>query len=156
MSQNSPASSDPVRLYTIGFAGKSAQEFFGLLQRAGIKRMVDIRLNNVSQLAGFTKKADLEYFLKAIAGIEYIHLPSFSPTKSILDAYKDKQMSWSEYERQFKELLEDRRPDRGLVPTDFDMNCLLCSEPTAEQCHRRLTAEYLRKRWGGSVTITHL
>lgn len=156
MSQVTPASTEAVRLYTIGFAGKSAQEFFGLLQQAGIKRLVDIRLNNVSQLAGFTKKTDLEYFLRVIAGIGYVHLPALAPTKQILDAYKDKQISWAQYEQEFKSLLEDRHPERTISAAEFDMNCLLCSEPTAEQCHRRLSAEYLRERWGNRVMIRHL
>lgn len=156
MSQPMPADTPEVRIYTIGFAGKSAREFFSLLQQAGIRRLVDIRLNNISQLAGFTKRADLEYFLQALAGIQYAHMPAFAPTKQILDAYKDKQMTWTQYEQEFKSLLEDRRPERTISASEFDRNCLLCSEPTAEQCHRRLSAEYLRERWGNAVIIHHL
>jgi uncharacterized protein (DUF488 family) len=144
-----------ITLFTIGFTGKSAEEFFEKLQRAGVKRLVDIRLNNVSQLAGFTKKRDLEYFLRAIASIGYVHQPGLAPTKEILDAYKKKQIDWDEYERRFRQLLEERRPAGELHAEDFDHACLLCSEPTAEQCHRRLVAEYLKNQWG-NVTIEHL
>ena len=144
-----------IKLFTLGFSGKSAQEFFEGLQEAGVKRLVDIRLNNVSQLAGFTKKRDLEYFLRVIAGIEYVHRPELAPTKDILDAYKKKQIDWNEYERRFGELLEQRRPARELHTRDFDRACLLCSEPKPNHCHRRLVAEYLRSQWG-SVVIQHL
>ena len=89
---------DNIKVFTIGFAKKSAREFFRILQKAGVKKVVDIRLNNVSQLAGFTKKNDLVFFLKAIAGIEYVHRPELAPTKEILDGYKKKKLDWTEYE----------------------------------------------------------
>ena len=103
---------NPITLFTIGFTGKSAEEFFETLRKAGVRRLVDVRLNNVSQLAGFTKKRDLQYFLRSIAGIAYVHEPSLAPTKDILDAYKKKRIDWSEYESQFKQLLRVAPPAR--------------------------------------------
>jgi uncharacterized protein (DUF488 family) len=143
-------------VFTIGFAGKTAEQFFEKLQTAGVKRLIDVRLNNVSQLAGFTKKRDLEYFLRAIAKIEYFHYEDLAPTADILDRFKKKQeMDWEEYQRLFNLLLEQRRPEEHHRPKEFDEACLLCSELTAENCHRRLVAEHLRRKWG-DVLIKHL
>ncbi len=144
-----------ITLFTIGFNGKSAEDFFEMLRNAGVKRVVDVRLNNVSQLAGFTKKRDLDYFLRVIANIAYVHERSLAPTKEILDAYKKKQIDWDEYEHQFSQLLQDRQPAKQLLSEDFDHACLLCSEPTPEHCHRRLAAEYLHREWV-TVEIEHL
>ncbi len=155
---NAPADVDgkqPITLFTIGFTGKSAQEFFELLRRAGVRRLVDTRLNNVSQLAGFTKRRDLEYFLRTITGIDYVHDVQLAPTKDILDNYKKKRIDWAAYERLFLELMESRRPDERLSPADLDHACLLCSEPTAEHCHRRLVVEFLQAHWPNLV-IEHL
>jgi uncharacterized protein (DUF488 family) len=145
----------PITVFTIGFTGKSAREFFEILKQAGVRRLVDTRINNVSQLAGFTKKNDLAFFLRAIANIDYEHDTRLAPTKELLNAYKKKQIDWSEYERRFGELLIERRPAEVLNPDDLDHACLLCSEPTPEHCHRRLVAEHLREKWG-TVTIKHL
>ena len=144
-----------ITLFTIGFTGKSARVFFEILQRAGVRRLVDTRLNNVSQLAGFTKKRDLEYFLRAIADIDYAHDPELAPTKEMLDDYKKKRIDWDEYARRFDELLRSRQPGKRLVPDELDRACLLCSEPTPEHCHRRLVADYLKEEWN-HVTIEHL
>ena len=144
-----------ITIFTIGFAGKSAREFFEGLQQAGVKQVVDIRLNNTSQLAGFTKKRHLEYFLHAIAGIGYSHDQELAPTSDILDDYKKKRIDWPEYERRFMELLRGRAHVENLRREDFDNVCLLCSEAQPDKCHRRLTAEYLRSCWG-SVEIRHL
>ncbi len=144
-----------IRLFTIGFAGKSAQQFFEKLQQAGVRRLVDTRLNNVSQLAGFTKKRDLAYFLRTIANIDYVHESDLAPTKPILDNYKKKKITWEEYERLFCALLDVRRPDKRLGPDELDHACLLCSEPTPEHCHRRLVADFLKQNWG-NVEIEHL
>lgn len=137
----------PVRLFTIGFTGKTAKQFFTSLEQAGVRRLVDTRLNNVSQLAGFAKRKDLEYFLKAIANIEYEHDTELAPTADMLDAYKKKKIDWAEYEKRFNELLEKRTPELHHEPVDFDGACLLCSEPTPHHCHRRLVAERLKKTW---------
>lgn len=145
-----------MEIYTIGFTKRTAAEFFGALKRAGIKRLLDVRLNNVSQLAGFTKRDDLPFFLKEICGAEYIHQPLLAPSQDMLDAYKKEKGSWQEYEKRFLQLMEERkiedRIDRSLFVTP---TALLCSETTAEHCHRRLVVEYLRKRWG-EIKMTHL
>lgn len=144
-----------IKLFTIGFAEKSAEVFFNLLHKNHITKIIDIRLNNVSQLAGFTKKSDLEYFLKAIADITYKHEVMLAPTKDILDAYKKKSINWNEYEKCFFELMDNRAPDKILCIDDFDHACLLCSEAKSEKCHRRLVAEYLKHKWS-EVEIHHL
>src|SRR5687768_6823777 len=136
-----------MKLFTIGFTKKSAKTFFTSLQRAGVKRLVDIRLNNVSQLAGFTKRDDLRFFTKAICHIDYVHLLELAPTQDILDAYKKHDGDWQLYERQFLKLLKSRRIE-DTVPRDLmDGGCLLCSEDTPHRCHRRLVAEYLQQKW---------
>lgn len=146
---------DNIRLFTIGFTKKTAEIFFTKIQKAGIKRLIDIRLNNVSQLAGFTKREDLNYFLREICNCEYIHLPQLAPTKEILNGYKKKEIDWPEYEKQFTELLRKREAQSLLISTDLDYACLLCSEPTPEKCHRRLVAEYLKEHFK-NVNICHL
>jgi len=142
-------------LYTIGSGKKSAREFFTLLQQNGVRRLIDIRLNNTSQLAGFTKKVDLEYFLKAIADIDYIHMPEFAPTEKLLEGYKSKKISWLEYEDEYFRILEVRQTLDKLSYNFFESSCLLCSEPTAKQCHRRLLAEYLKERIA-DLKVIHL
>lgn len=145
----------PIRLFTIGFAGHSARQFFGKLAEAGVRTVVDVRLNNVSQLAGFAKRNDLQFFLGTIAGIEYRHELCLAPTADMLDDYKKKRMDWADYERRFNALLEERRPAETLEPATLDGACLLCSEHEPDHCHRRLAAEYFQRAWGG-VTIQHL
>jgi len=142
-------------IYTIGFAEKTACEFFTKLKDSGVRAVIDVRLNNTSQLAGFTKEQDLPYLLQEIGGIKYIHKPELAPTKDILDAYKKKEIDWSEYEKQFRRLLLERRIENVITPQNADKSCLLCSEPKPDKCHRRLTAEYLRELWEG-VKIVHL
>jgi len=150
-----PAQPSRIRLFTIGFTGKTAEQFFESLRKAGVRRLVDIRLNNVSQLAGFTKRRDLEYFLRVIANIDYVHEQAFAPTKEILDDFKKNNGDWGEYERRFRRLLQERQPVQHLKPRDFDHACLLCSESTPDHCHRRLVAEYLKREWS-NVEIAHL
>lgn len=132
------------KIYTIGFSGKNARVFFETLRQNNIKRLVDVRLNNVSQLAGFTKKNDLAYFLEKICNIPYLHMDVLAPTKEILDAYKNKYISWDEYEKQYNSLINSRNIDSSLKNIDFNDACLLCSEKTADQCHRRLAAEKIK------------
>jgi uncharacterized protein (DUF488 family) len=145
-----------VEIYTIGFAKKSAQEFFNSLKKAGIHRLIDIRLNNSSQLAGFTKRDDLEFFLKEIGGAEYIYKPILAPTKEILDGYKKKKITWEEYERRFMKLMSERKVEDIIDKSLFDIpTVLLCSEPKPDRCHRRLVAEYLKDKWG-NIKIIHL
>ena len=144
-----------MKFFTIGFTKKSAETFFTRLKDAGVKRLIDVRLNNVSQLAGFAKKEDLRFFTRAICNIDYIHLPELAPTAEILDPYKKvKHGDWELYERQFLELMRSRQietMERDLL----DGGCLLCSEETPHHCHRRLVAEYLKEHWE-SVEIEHL
>ena len=142
-------------IFTIGFTKKSAEAFFCKLVKAGVKRVIDIRLNNTSQLAGYTKKDDLSYFLRAIGGIEYLHRPDFAPTKEILDAYKKSKGNWSTYEEQFNALISERKIEETLTPDVLDQACLLCSEEKPMKCHRRLVAEYLQKKWS-NIDIYHI
>ncbi|MGA2185913.1 MAG: DUF488 domain-containing protein [Bryobacteraceae bacterium] len=144
-----------MKIFTIGFTKKSAQTFFTELKDAGVKRLVDVRLNNTSQLAGFTKKDDLRYFTQAICGIEYVHIPVLAPTADILDAYKKHRGDWSLYEQQFLDLMRSRRIEETVSPEILEGGCLLCSEEKPHHCHRRLVAEYLKDKWG-NVEIEHL
>jgi uncharacterized protein (DUF488 family) len=145
-----------VKLFTIGFTRKSAESFFTKLQHAGVRRLVDIRLNNVSQLAGFAKRDDLRYFAQAICGIEYVHVPDLAPTREMLDEFKKRRHGdWAAYERQFLALMRSRRVEATLAPDLLDHACLLCSEDRPQHCHRRLVAEYLQQQWG-DVEVEHL
>ena len=144
-----------MRLMTIGFTKKSARQFFEALQKADVKRVADVRLNNVSQLAGFAKRNDLEYFLRTICGIDYVHLPDLAPTQEMLDAFKKHRGSWQEYEDRFLDLMARRRIEKTITRELLEDGCLLCSEHKPHHCHRRLVAEYLDRHWGG-VDIRHL
>ena len=145
-----------MEVYSIGFTKKTAEQFFGLLKKMGIRRLVDVRLNNRSQLAGFTKQDDLQYFLSAICGADYLHKPLLAPTQEILSAYSNKSINWGEYERKFVSLISERRIDETLDRSLFSVpTALLCSEPKPDRCHRRLVLEYLRNKWG-ELSIHHL
>ena len=144
-----------MKILTIGFTKKSAETFFTRLKGTGVQRIVDVRLNNVSQLAGFAKKEDLRYFAKAICNIEYVHAPDLAPTQEMLDAYKKRKGAWNLYERDFLELMRARRIERSASSDVVDGSCLLCSEEKPQQCHRRLVAEYLQQAWPG-VVIEHI
>jgi uncharacterized protein (DUF488 family) len=144
-----------MKVFTIGFTKKNAKQFFTLLKQPGLKRVIDIRLNNVSQLAGFTKRDDLRYFLKELCDVDYIHRPDLAPTKDMLDAYKTAKGDWLIYEVKFNALLMQRRVEINLPRELVDGGCFLCSEATSEQCHRRLVVEYLQKHWG-NMDIKHL
>jgi uncharacterized protein (DUF488 family) len=141
-----------IELFTIGFTRKTARAFFTSLKDAGVRRVVDVRLNNNSQLAGFSKKEDLAYFLREIGGIEYVHLPELAPTQDILDAYKKHKGDWGIYEKQFLDLMARRQVEKTVRPDLLDHGCLLCSEHLPHHCHRRLVAEYLNTKWGGIKT----
>lgn len=144
-----------IKIYTIGFTQTSAEEFFGKLIKAGVRKIVDARLNNSSQLAGFTKKDDLKYFLQAIGNIEYVHMPLLAPSEDILAEYKKTRGDWHTYEEKFLALMEERRIENVVSPGELDRTCLLCSEHLPKHCHRRLVAEYLKNKWG-NVEIEHL
>ncbi len=141
-------------IYTIGFAKRSAASFFGALRDAGIRRLLDVRLNNSSQLAGFTKRDDLPFLLKELCGAEYLHEPLLAPTQEILDSYRKRKGTWEDYERGFLALLAERQVEEKLDPRLFDIpTVLLCSEPTADRCHRRLVVEYLQGKWGNLCAV---
>jgi uncharacterized protein (DUF488 family) len=144
-----------MKIFTIGFTKKSAETFFGRLKASGAKRLIDVRLNNVSQLAGFTKRDDLRYFTSAICNMEYAHLPLLAPTQHILDAYKKQKGDWSLYERQFLDLMRERKIEETASRELLEGGCLLCSEEKPHHCHRRLVAEYLKDKWG-DVDIEHI
>jgi uncharacterized protein (DUF488 family) len=142
-------------LFTIGFTKKNAERFFEALRGAGVKRVVDVRLNNVSQLAGFAKKQDLVYFLEKICGMEYVHLPVLAPTQEMLDEYKKARGGWEKYQERFLGLMKERAIESGLSRDLLSGACLLCSEDKPDRCHRRLVAEYLQRQWR-DVIIRHL
>jgi uncharacterized protein (DUF488 family) len=146
-----------MKIFTIGFTRKSAATFFGLLRQPGLVRLADIRLNNVSQLAGFTKKDDLKFFVESLNGIAYAHLPDLAPSAEMLKTYKSGvgAADWPAYERQFMALMAERQIETRFSPALLSGACLLCSEASPLHCHRRLVAEYLQARWSG-LQIEHL
>lgn len=145
-----------MEIFTIGFTKRSAEDFFETLKRAGVSRLIDVRLNNVSQLAGFAKRDDLRYFLNRICGAEYLHEPLLAPTQEILDALKKHKKPWADYETAFLGLMARRRVEDRIPKELFgDTTVLLCSEHTPDHCHRRLVLEYLDGRWGG-IKAVHL
>jgi uncharacterized protein (DUF488 family) len=144
-----------MKVYTIGFTKTTAEHFFARLQKARVDKLVDVRLNNVSQLAGFAKKDDLRYFLKAICGIGYDHRPELAPTPELLDAIKKGGGKWEGYEKRFLDLMASRRIERTVPREAIEGACLLCSEDKPHHCHRRLVAEYLKAKWG-NLDIIHL
>lgn len=143
-----------MKLFTIGFTKTTAENFFERLKYSGAKAIIDVRLNNISQLAGFAKRDDLKYFAKAICGIDYHHLPKLAPSKDILDNYKKNGGDWAEYERKFIDLMQMRHIE-NIDREILDGGCLLCSEDKPHHCHRRLVAEYLQRYWE-NVEIVHL
>ncbi|MBF0468548.1 MAG: DUF488 domain-containing protein [Desulfamplus sp.] len=144
-----------MNIYTIGFTKKKAEYFFNALKNSGVKRIVDVRLNNVSQLAGFAKKDDLKYFLKTICDIEYIHFPELAPDKEILDTFKKKKGDWETYQDLFNKLIKERQVDKKYSGIILDGDCFMCSEDKPDNCHRRLVLEYLQKCWG-EITVRHI
>lgn len=145
-----------MRTFTIGFTEKSAERFFGLIREHHVVRLVDVRLNNISQLSGFAKKDDLKYFLRELCNADYVHVRDLAPTKEILDAYKKKLIPWSAYEDKFLNLLAQRNVERTVDRALLDSGCLLCSEHEPHHCHRRLVVEYLNSQWGGEIQVVHL
>lgn len=147
---------DKVDVATIGFTKTTAAGFFERIKASGIKRIVDVRLHNTSQLAGFAKADDLAYFLKVICGAEYVHQPLLAPTDDILKTYKRDKGDWNVYQGLFLKLMAERRIETRLKPDMFRGSCLLCSEATPHHCHRRLVCEYLNDKWDGSLKVRHL
>lgn len=147
---------DQHSLYTIGFTQKSAESFFRLLARNSVRRLVDTRLNNTGQLAGFSKRDDLNYFCKTILSAEYVHWAESAPEDQMLKAYKTKELSWSEYAAEYVALLEKRKIETGMKLVLEKTSCLLCSEAKPHHCHRSLLADYLNTKSGGSLSVVHL
>ena len=145
-----------MEIYTIGFTQTTAERFFSRLADAHVERLLDVRLNNSSQLAGFAKAKDLPYFLRELVGATYEHEPLLAPTQELLDEYKKRKGDWGSYERRFLDLMAERQIECALSPAEFEMpTALLCSEATAENCHRRLVCEYLADHWS-DVRPVHL
>ena len=146
-----------VKIHTIGFTKKTAEHFFNALKKNGVIRIIDTRLNNYSQLSGFAKAKDLEFFLKKICDIDYVYRSELAPTKKILDDYKDKKITWEQYSIEYLSLMEQRLISSKLSGIDVDNGCLLCSEDKPHNCHRRLLAEYLKQQWLNQKTdINHI
>ena len=144
-----------MKVFTIGFTQSTAEDFFKRLERAGVERIIDVRLNSTSQLAGFAKAADLSFFLKRISSIEYAHEPLLAPTKEILSVYR-KDKDWTSYKRKYIDLLRQRRAEDRIDPSELRNACLLCSEASPDRCHRRLALEYLHDKLSEEFDITHL
>jgi uncharacterized protein (DUF488 family) len=144
-----------MRIYTIGFTKTSAESFFKRLSHSPVRRLIDVRLNNSSQLAGFAKRDDLEYFLWQICATDYEHRPELAPTEDMLKAYRKGAIDWPGYEQAFLDLMKERRVEETLTRSSLEDACLLCSEHVPGKCHRRLVAEYLAKHWG-DVELVHL
>ncbi len=142
-------------IYTIGFTKKTAEKFFNSLIQHKVRKVIDTRINNESQLAGFAKNKDLKYFLKQIGNIEYNHEVKYAPTKELLDKYRKKDISWGDYTKEYLAIIEERRITDNLSVEDIDGCCMLCSEDKPDKCHRRLLAEYLQKRFP-SLEIVHI
>lgn len=145
-----------MNVYTIGFTKKNAETFFKFMRSSNIRTLIDVRLNNVSQLAGFAKKDDLKFFLREICSAEYVHIPDLTPTKEILSLYKSGEMTWASYEEKFLNLMANRNVERSIKSDLLDQGCLLCSEHEPHLCHRRLVVEYLNETAGLDLKIKHL
>jgi len=145
-----------INVSTIGFTQTSAEKFFDRLLTNGIKKVIDVRLNNTSQLSGFAKSSDLKYFLKSLGKIDYVHLPLLAPTESMLKTFKRDKGEWSVYQGHFLALMESRKIEHKIDPLFMKDACLLCSEATAHHCHRRLVCEYLNQKWDGKLQVKHL
>lgn len=145
-----------ITLYTIGFTKKSAEQFFRLVTMHAVRKIVDVRINNAGQLAGFTKGPDLQFFLRQIGNIDYEHIVDFAPTKELLSDYRNEKVSWYDYTRIYNALLDQRFISARYKVENFDGCCFLCSEETPDHCHRRLLAEYLKKQDPKNVRIIHL
>ncbi len=143
------------KIFTIGFTKRNAEQFFTKLQKNSVKRIVDVRLKNTSQLAGFAKSDDLKYFLNAIARIDYVHRPDLAPTNELLKGFKSKDISWDQYSEQYLALAQERKIDESLDDWLHDGDCLMCSERIPTHCHRKLLAEFIQKHMEG-IEVCHL
>lgn len=146
----------PIRLYTIGFTKKSAEDFFARLKKAGVKKIIDVRLNNESQIAGFAKKQDLPFFLKEIGGIGYEHRPDLAPTQTLIDEYRKEKKGVENFRKKYLQLVRKRKVEKALDPRDLDGACFLCSEDKAPECHRHFLTQYLQDHWPGQLEVEDL
>ena len=144
-----------MNIYTIGFTKKSAEQVFEKLRDAKVRRVIDIRLNNVSQLSGFAKRDDLAYFLRTICNIDYVHMPLMAPTQTMLDNYKKSGGMWETYATAYNALMGERNISRTLNSDLVDGSCFLCSEAEPEFCPRRLLADILQREYP-TLRIQHL
>jgi uncharacterized protein (DUF488 family) len=145
-----------MKTFTIGFTQKKAEQFFTVIKDNKIARIIDVRLNNVSQLAGFAKRDDLKYFLRELCNTDYVHLEDLAPTKEILNSYKKNIITWEEYEDKFLNLMSKRCIERKIDQSLLMNGCLLCSEHKPHHCHRRLVIEYLNQHWNINIKVIHL
>lgn len=145
-----------MEVFTIGFTKKNAESFFNLLKVSKVKTLVDVRLNNVSQLSGFAKRDDLKFFLDELCGAEYIHSPELAPTKDLLNSYKKGNITWEKYEDKFLNLMSQRHVEKTIKPALLDHGCLLCSEHEPHLCHRRLVVQYLNENSDLDLKVKHL
>jgi uncharacterized protein (DUF488 family) len=147
---------DKASVSTIGFTQTTAERFFGRLVQSDVKKIIDVRLHNTSQLAGFAKADDLAYFLQKIGGIRYVYQPLLASTDAMLKTYKKEKSGWDIYQRRFLLLMAERKIEQRFKPEMLDGACLLCSEAAPHHCHRRLVCEYLNDKWGGRLNVRHL
>ncbi len=145
-----------MHIYTIGFTKKNAETFFGFLKQSQVRTLIDVRLNNVSQLAGFAKRDDLKFFLTELCGAEYVHMPELAPSKEIFNPFKKGDMPWEIYQDKFLNLIAKRNIERIVSPTLLDHGCMLCSEHKPHFCHRRLVVEYLNEHTEYNLQVKHL
>jgi len=144
-------------IYTAGFAEWSASEFFRRLKTLGVRQLIDVRLRPTSQLAGFAKKRDLEFFLREIVGADYLHVPALAPTADLLNQYRKREIDWNQYELQFLQLMEERAVENLVSQAMFEVpSLLLCSEHHPNRCHRRLVVEYLGRKWNSLGDVIHV
>ena len=136
-----------MNLFTIGFTGKSAEKFFALLESSKANKLIDIRINRTSQLAGFAKEQDLEFFLPKLVGMQYQVWDDLAPTKELLASYRDKEILWEDFAQKYQDLIKVRGTLEKSSQTDFENAVLLCSEREPEKCHRTLLAELITKKF---------
>lgn len=144
-----------MKIFTIGFTHKSAEEFFKLLQKAEVKRVLDVRIHNNSQLAGYSKRDDLAFFLDKVAGIRYVEVSILRPSEELFTSYRKKEIDWKKFLDEYEKEITDKQVETQLKKSDFDRAVLLCGEAEPDHCHRRVAAEYLSEAWGG-FQVEHL
>lgn len=145
-----------MKIYTIGFTKKSAEEFFTLIKKSGVKRVIDVRRNNTSQLSGFAKENDLKYFLKELCHVDYVHALDLAPTEEILQPYRHKEHTWQDFKKDYLKLLAARKIETTFDKKLLDKSCLLCGEAEPDHCHREFLIEYLQSHWKDVIEVEHL